>query len=163
MSAPELGLYVSSNDVDHGPLSLKEATERVKSGEFKPTDLAWHQGVSGWMPLKDLPEWNAMQTAPALPLAKKKTADPATEDSNPAMGSSPKKEPLRSGSLDQRKDGNTMEGFADDKKVVEPQGGGIVSIILTAFALLILVAALALAGWICFKKWDEIRIILELQ
>ena len=67
MSAHDLGLYVSSNGVDHGPLSLKEATERVRSGEFKPADLAWHQGVSGWMPLKDLPEWNAMQAAPPFP------------------------------------------------------------------------------------------------
>ena len=38
MSAPELALYVSSNGMDHGPLSLKETTERVRSGEFEPTD-----------------------------------------------------------------------------------------------------------------------------
>jgi hypothetical protein len=72
------------------------------------------------------------------------------------MGTSPKKEPLRSGSLDQRKDGNAMEGFAEDKKVVEPQGGGVVGIILTAFALLILVAALVILGLYCYLNWDEI-------
>ena len=42
MSDPEIALYVSSNEVDHGPLSLKEASKRVQSGEFKPEDLAWH-------------------------------------------------------------------------------------------------------------------------
>ena len=33
-------------------LSLEEAAKRVGSGEFKPDDLSWHQGVSGWVPLK---------------------------------------------------------------------------------------------------------------
>ena len=39
MSDPEIALYVSSNEVDHGPLYLKEASKRVQSGEFKPEDL----------------------------------------------------------------------------------------------------------------------------
>ena len=76
MSSPDLALYVTSNDVDHGPLSLKEATKRVQSGEFKPTDLAWHQGVSGWIPMKDLPEWDAMQAPPPLEKKAPHTASP---------------------------------------------------------------------------------------
>ena len=109
MSAPDLGLYVSSNGVDHGPLSLKEATERVRSGEFKPADLAWHQGVSGWMPLKDLPEWNEMQAAPALPLAKKPTTDEPPGDSVPPMGSNPKKLKMREGSQVQTKPASQLQ------------------------------------------------------
>ena len=56
MSDPEIALYVSSNEVDHGPLSLKEASKRVQSAEFKPEDLALHQRVTGCEPLKDLQE-----------------------------------------------------------------------------------------------------------
>ena len=162
MSAPELGLYVSSNGVDHGPLSLKEATERVRSGEFKPADLAWHQGVSGWMPLKDLPEWNAMQAAPALPLAKKPTTDETPEGSTPPMGSSPKKVKLREGSQVQTKSSTPMDGFADGgPEEQQPQSGGLVSKLLIVFAFLIFLAALGIMGLYCYNNWDEI--LLELQ
>ena len=162
MSAPDLGLYVSSNGVDHGPLSLKEATERVRSGEFKPADLAWHQGVSGWMSLKDLPEWNAMQAAPALPLAKKPTADETPGDSASPMGSNPRKVKLREGSQVQTKPASQMDGFADaGAEEEQPQSGGLASKLLIAFALLIFLAALGIMGLYCYNNWDEI--LLELQ
>lgn len=162
MSAPDLGLYVSSNGVDHGPLSLKEATERVRSGEFKPADLAWHQGVSGWMPLKDLPEWNAMQAAPALPLAKKPTTDEPPRDSAPPMGSNPKKVKMREGSQVQTKPASKMDGFDDaGTEEEQPQSAGLASKLLIAFALLIFIAALGIMGLYCYNNWDEI--LLELQ
>ena len=162
MSAPEFGLYVSSNDVDHGPLSLKEATERVRSGEFKPADLAWHQGVSGWMPLKDLPEWSAMQAAPALPLAKKPTTDEPLEDSDPPIGSSPKKVKLREGSQVQSKSPSPMDGFDDaGMEKQKPQSGGLAGKLLIAFALLIFLAALGITGFYCYNNWD--KILLDLQ
>ena len=66
--ATPLNLYVSSNGVDHGPLTLEEATEKVGTGEFKPDDLSWHQGVSGWVPLKQIPEWSQMNKATLPPL-----------------------------------------------------------------------------------------------
>ena len=59
-----LNLYVTSNGTDHGPMSLEEATKRVGTGEFKPNDISWHQGVSGWVPLKQLPEWSLINKAP---------------------------------------------------------------------------------------------------
>ena len=162
MSAPDLGLYVSSNGVDHGPLSLKEATERVRSGEFKPADLAWHQGISGWMPLKDLPEWNAMQAAPALPLAKKPTTDEPPRDSAPPMGSNPKKVKMREGSQVQTKPASKMDGFDDaGTEEEQPQSAGLASKLLIAFALLIFIAALGIMGLYCYNNWDEI--LLELQ
>ena len=64
-----LNLYVTSNGVDHGPLSIEEATKRVGSGEFKPDDLSWHEGVSGWVPLKQLPEWSQINQPTLPPLA----------------------------------------------------------------------------------------------
>ena len=162
MSAHDLGLYVSSNGVDHGPLSLKEATERIRSGEFKPADLAWHQGVSGWMPLKNLPEWNAMQAAPALPLAKKPTTEETPEDSTSPMGSNPKKVKMREGSQVQTKPASKMDGFDDaGTEEEQPQSGGLASKLLIAFALLIFIAALGIMGLYCYNNWDEI--LLELQ
>lgn len=160
MSAPDLGLYVSSNNVDHGPLSLKEATERVQSGEFKPTDLGWHQGVSGWVPLKQLPEWSQMQAPPALPITKKKTPDSSPEDSVPPMGTSPQKAKLRQGSTVPSESGNTMDGFADERAEEQRSSGGIGGKILIAFAVLIFLATLAIMGWYCWKNWDDI--ILQL-
>ena len=160
MSSPDLGLYVSSNNVDHGPLSLKEATERVQSGEFKPTDLGWHQGVSGWVPLKQLPEWSQMQAPPALPITKKKTPDSSPEDSIPPMGTSPQKAKLRQGSTVPSESGNTMDGFADEKADGQTSSGGIGGKILIAFAVLIFLATLAIMGWYCWKNWDDI--ILQL-
>ena len=59
-----LNLYVTSNGIDHGPMSLEEASKRVVSGEFKPDDISWHQGVSGWVPLKQLPEWSQINKTP---------------------------------------------------------------------------------------------------
>jgi len=161
MSAPDLGLYVSSNNVDHGPLSLKEATERVQSGEFKPTDLGWHQGVSGWVPLKELPEWSQMQAPPALPITKKKTSDSAPEDSIPQMGTSSEKVELRQASPVQMKSGNSMVGFADEKIDQPTQSGGIGGKILIAFALLIFLVALVVLGLYCYNNWDEI--LLDFQ
>lgn len=160
MSSPDLGLYVSSNNVDHGPLSLKEATERVQSGEFKPTDLGWHQGVSGWVPLKQLPEWSQMQAPPALPITKKKTPDSSPEDSVPPMGTSPQKAKLRQGSTVPSESGNTMDGFADERAEEQRSRGGIGGKILIAFAVLIFLATLAIMGWYCWKNWDDI--ILQL-
>ena len=160
MSSPDLGLYVSSNNVDHGPLSLKEATERVQSGEFKPTDLGWHQGVSGWVPLKQLPEWSQMQAPPALPITKKKTPDSSPEDSIPQMGTSPQKVKLRQGSTDPTDSGNTMAGFADERDEEQRSSGGIGGKILIVFAVLIFLATLAIMVWYCWKNWDDI--ILQL-
>ena len=162
MSAPELALYVSSNGMDHGPLSLKETTERVRSGEFKPTDLAWHQGVSGWVPLKDLPEWSTMQAPPALPITKKATTEEPTDGSTPPMGSSPKKIKMREGSQVQTKSSTQMDGFSDEKAEEQvPQSGGLASKLLIAFALLIFLAALGIMGLYCYNNWDQI--LLELQ
>ncbi len=159
MNPPDIALYVTSNNVDHGPLSLKEATERVQSGEFKPTDLAWHQGVSGWVPLKELPEWEAMKASP--PLEKKEPPKLIPDESTPKMNLSEKKDQLRPGSRDQRKNVGMEEGFADNKEVEKPQGGGVFGKILIAFALLIFLATLLIMGWVCYKNWDEILIKLQ--
>lgn len=154
MSSADLALYVSSNNVDHGPLSLKEATKRVQSGEFKPTDLAWHQGVSGWIPMKDLPEWNAMQ---ALPSIEKKAPpkliseppspkiDLPKERNNPIQANHPSSSPLN-------RAGNDEGAFQDNAPVGQQQGMGAGGKLLVTFAILIFLGVLAFVGWIIYAK-----------
>ena len=141
MSSPDLALYVTSNDVDHGPLSLKEATMRVQSGEFKATDLAWHQGVSGWIPMKDLPEWDAMQAPPPL---EKKTPPPALLTKEPPPPSSSPDQALQ-GTQSQVKISRAQpsnQNFDDSKMVEEPQGMGFAGKALITFAILIFLSVL---------------------
>ena len=71
---PPLNLYVSSKGVDHGPLTLEEAIQKVGSGQFQPDDLSWHQGVSGWVKLKELPEWHQINKARLPSLTSEKTS-----------------------------------------------------------------------------------------
>jgi hypothetical protein len=46
--------YVSKNGEQLGPLSLLDVRERLKSGAFAYTDLAWRDGMKDWAPLSDL-------------------------------------------------------------------------------------------------------------
>jgi hypothetical protein len=157
MNPPDLALYVTSNNVDHGPLSLKETTERVQSGDFKGDDLAWHQGVSGWMPLKELPEWDAMQAPPPL---EKKEEPPKLipEESAPKMNLSEKKDkslqanpasrsPLKQTVKNERE-------FQDDAAPA-PQGMGTGGKVLIAFALLIFLGTLGVVGFFVYKNMDK--------
>ena len=174
MNPPDLALYVSSNNVDHGPLSLEEATERVQSGEFKAEDLAWHQGVSGWIPMKDLPEWDAMQAPP--PLEKKDPPKLIPEESAPKMNLSEKKDkspqanpasrsPLKQAVKNERE-------FQDDatpapqgmslpysnpmpRDAIAAQGMGTGGRVLIAFALLIFLGTLGVVGFFVYKNMDK--------
>ena len=174
MNPPDLALYVTSNNVDHGPLSLKETTERVQSGDFKGDDLAWHQGVSGWMPLKDLPEWDAMQAPP--PLEKKDPPKLIPEESAPKMNLSEKKDkPLQANPASRSPLKQTIKNereFQDDAAPTpqgmalpysnpipcaapEPQGMGTAGKVLIAFALLIFLGTLGVVGFFVYKNMDK--------
>ena len=63
MNLTEHLYYISSNGVDHGPLTFKEATHRLQIGEFKSSDIGWRNGLSGWLPLKDIPDFSNTQTS----------------------------------------------------------------------------------------------------
>ena len=146
MSSPDLALYVTSNEVDHGPLSLKEATKRVQSGEFKPTDLAWHQGVSGWIPMKDLPEWDAMQAPPPL---EKKAPPPLIAEDKDAQEEEQETQstsPLRAKPLGNKpiRRAPASQGFEDNQPYENPQaqGMGFAGKALITFAILIFLSVL---------------------
>lgn len=157
MSDPEIALYVSSNEVDHGPLSLKEASKRVQSGDFKPTDLAWHQGVSGWMSLKELPEWDAMQAPP--PLEKEALPKLISEPPAPKMNLSEKEgKPLQANPPSPAPFIQTVKNernFQDDQPHEKPQGMGFAGKALIAFALLIFLGTLGVVGYFVYKNMDK--------
>jgi len=155
MNPPEIAFYVSSNDVDHGPLSLEEVTKRVQSGEFKATDLSWHQGVSGWMPLKDLPEWDAMQAPP--PLEKKEPPKLIPDKSEPKTNLSEKKDTPPQAGISRSPLKQTVKNereFQDDA-TPGPQGMGTGGKVLIAFAVLIFLGTLGFVGFLVYKNMDK--------
>ncbi len=156
MSSSDLNLYVSSNNVDHGPLSLREATERVRSGEFKGNDLAWHQGVSGWMPLKEIPEWAGMQAPP--PLEKKEPSNLAKKEVLPDRNE-PEDEPmtkkLNASVKKQASRGFEDEGFEEDRAAEKHEGMGAVGKMLVAFAILVFLGTLGVVGFFVYKNLDK--------
>ncbi len=155
MNPPEIAFYVSSNDVDHGPLSLEEVTKRVQSGEFKATDLSWHQGVSGWMPLKDLPEWDAMQAPP--PIEKKEPPKLIPDKSEPKTNLSEKKDTPPQAGISRSPLKQTVKNereFQDDATPA-PQGMGTGGKVLIAFAVLIFLGTLGFVGFLVYKNMDK--------
>lgn len=156
MNPPDLALYISSNNVDHGPLSLKEATERVQSGDFKATDLAWHQGVSGWVPLQDLPEWDTMQAPP--PLEKKSPPKLIPEESAPKMNMSEKKsKPTQANPASRAPIKQTVKNEGQEwvEEAPAPQGMGTGGKVLIAFSLLIFLGTLGVVGFFVYKNMDK--------
>ena len=157
MSDPEIALYVSSNEVDHGPLSLKEASKRVQSGEFKPEDLAWHQGVSGWVPLKDLPEWNAMQAPPPL---EKKEGPPKLVADEPAPKLNLKKKGAPGADQEAPRPSPAMkragrDEFEDEEPVPKAEGMGFIGKALVGFAMLVFLGTLGVVGFFVYKNLDK--------
>lgn len=150
-----LSLYVTSSGVDHGPLSLEEATKRVGSGEFKPDDLSWHQGVSGWVPLKKLPEWSQINKTPLPSLTPEKDniedgsplknitkhASPANSKKINPNGTSAKSVISTSQSFEENKDGKT--------------GMGIVGKLMVLVAILVFLSTLVVVGFLVYKNLDR--------
>jgi hypothetical protein len=46
--------YVFKNNEQVGPFPLMDVRERLKSGDFTYEDLAWHEGMTDWTPLKEI-------------------------------------------------------------------------------------------------------------
>lgn len=60
-------IFVYKDGQQYGPFTPQEAWEMVLKGEFNPeTDSAWHEGISDWLPLKEV----ILQVAPPAQQAK---------------------------------------------------------------------------------------------
>lgn len=148
MSTP-LNLYVSSNGIDHGPLSLKEATEKVGKGEFKPDDLSWHQGVSGWVPLKQLPEWSQMNKATLPPLTEQaKKAEPIDSPTSKSQFKAQTKKTI----LNQ---GVTSSSHAKNEKPEQKEGISLIGKLMVTIAILVFLSTLGVVGFLIYKNLDK--------
>ena len=150
-----LTLYVTSNGVDHGPLSLEETAKRVGVGEFKPDDLSWHQGVSGWVPLKQLPEWSQINTPPLPSLAPEKdniennsALKNITKHASPANSKriNPRGSPAKSVI-------SSSQSFEENKD--EKAGMGIVGKLMVLVATLVFLSTLGVVGFLVYKNLDR--------
>ena len=46
-------IYVSINDENVGPFSVKDLNKKISAGDFTDNDMAWFEGIDDWLPLKD--------------------------------------------------------------------------------------------------------------
>ena len=149
-----LNLYVTSNGVDHGPLSIEEATKRVGSGEFKPDDLSWHEGVSGWVPLKQLPEWSQINQPTLPPLTSNNIPEKAKLEKKPnlqtAQVSSVSGKPkLKEG----KKIAPQSTSFAEQP--VAKTGMGLIGKLMVTLAILVFISTLGIVGFLIYKNIDK--------
>jgi hypothetical protein len=144
-----LNLYVSSNGVDHGPLTLKEATDKVGKGEFKPDDLSWHQGVSGWVPLKQLPEWSQINKATLPPLTEQaKKADPIDSPTSKSKFKAQTKKTI----LNQ---GVSSSSNAKNEKPEQKEGISLIGKLMVTIAILVFLSTLGVVGFLIYKNLDK--------
>jgi len=150
-----LTLYVAANGVDHGPLSLEETAKRVGVGEFKPDDLSWHQGVSGWVPLKQLPEWSQINKTPLPSLAPEKDN---IEDNSELKNITKRASPANSKRINPRGSPaksviSSSQSFEENKD--EKAGMGIVGKLMVLVATLVFLSTLGVVGFLVYKNLDR--------
>ena len=67
-----MDFYLTQNGARRGPLRVFQVKEMLDRGEAAPSDLGWHSGLVGWLPLSEIEA-----IAPYLP----RSADPSPPDS----------------------------------------------------------------------------------
>ncbi len=60
-------IYIAINKQQSGPFSEDEVRRKVADGEIVPSDLAWHEGISGWVPLSEVLDLGAPNPQSAQP------------------------------------------------------------------------------------------------
>jgi hypothetical protein len=59
-------IYIGRDGKQLGPYSLEEINQEIELGRTSTADLAWHEGMPGWVPLSSLPgvRWPNSRQAP---------------------------------------------------------------------------------------------------
>jgi GYF domain 2 len=60
----KMQIFVLHNQVRIGPFTFEEIRARLAGGEILLSDPAWHAGLSGWVPLKDVLTWSGGGVVP---------------------------------------------------------------------------------------------------
>ena len=87
-----MNILVAKNGSQLGPFSESDLRAKLTSGEFSPSDYAWHEGMTAWAPLGQLIGDAAPATAvphPAPDLAPQPYHPPGTQTASPQPYSAP--------------------------------------------------------------------------
>ncbi len=49
-----MDIYIAINKQQTGPFSEEEVQRKLADGDVVPSDLAWHEGLAGWVPLSQV-------------------------------------------------------------------------------------------------------------
>jgi hypothetical protein len=64
-----MNILVHKDGRQHGPFTVQEVHHQLNSGSLSHTDYAWHEGLSDWVPLRDI----LIKFMKAAPLASSST------------------------------------------------------------------------------------------
>jgi hypothetical protein len=60
-------LYITRNGQRLGPYTIADAQQMVAAGTLQPSDWAWYEGLTDWIPLQQVPGFVAGAAAVAAP------------------------------------------------------------------------------------------------
>ena len=63
----ERQIHITREGVQFGPYPEASAKEMLTEGQLLPTDLAWHEGAEGWIPLQELLGMVSADVPPPIP------------------------------------------------------------------------------------------------
>ena len=76
-------IHVNRGATSLGAFSEEEIHEGLRAGRFAPTDLGWREGMAGWKPLSQFPEFAAGALAAPPPQTEATSATPAPRSGLP--------------------------------------------------------------------------------
>jgi hypothetical protein len=60
-------IHIARSETKLGDFPEEEVREGLRTGRFAPTDLGWREGMTGWLPLAQFPEFAAPDSPPLTP------------------------------------------------------------------------------------------------
>ena len=67
-------IHISRGEDRSGPFTMEQVQDYLAQGVLLPGDLAWHEGLEGWIPLEELTGQAPGGPPPAHP---KRSSDPS--------------------------------------------------------------------------------------
>ena len=80
--------YYGKDNTQHGPVSEQEIHALVSSGQINSSSIIWREGMTDWIPLKDVPEFQSISASAgdsAAPYASPQTNSPQSVQHMPVI------------------------------------------------------------------------------
>ncbi len=70
-------IHIAENGKPAGPFSVWRIRERLRHGDLDPKTLGWHEGLTSWRPVAELPaiDWRAAESVPGSPADEPETGE----------------------------------------------------------------------------------------